>query len=238
VNVPGGVARVYNATASGARGLHYYYPNLFNGKDAFNNFVRTGDQFTQRDPITEIALYYPETFIKLNSPDILSYAQKLRERFDFNYISDEQITDAGLAHTKALVLMLGNIAEAASWRRITDWVRKGGVLIYPTGMGRLRTVERDETPHEELFGPNAKLGKGRVVVFDGAGDSTEYRDFICATLAAARELSADSRLMVSADGKDDGVFVTVAAPGKLLWLNYTNKPVIRNGIEIPAYSIR
>jgi len=56
VDAPGVIARVYNATASGAKGLHYYSPNLFGNAEASRNFERWGRFFTQRNPCVELAV--------------------------------------------------------------------------------------------------------------------------------------------------------------------------------------
>jgi len=240
VNPNGVIARIYNATASGARGLHYYYPNLYATDAARDNFVRYGSQFQQRRPIVQIAVYYPQTYIKLNGNDFLPYVQPLRDRFDFDYMSDEQIADGGLRNIKALILLHGNVAEASAWRNINNWVQHGGLLLYPDGMGRLRTVEGDESVHDVLLGANANHGKGRVVAFSGTGNSPEYRSFLARTLASSPELSGQSRAMVAADGEEDNTFVTLCAPNELLWLNYTNQEVHKVGMSpltLPPYAI-
>lgn len=239
VNANGVVARIYNATASGAKGLHYYYPNLFNTDAARANFLRYGAQFQQRQPIVEIAVYYPQTSIKLNGNDFLPYVQPLRDRFDFDYMSDEQIAAGGLRHIKALILMHGNVAEASVWHNIANWVQRGGLLLYADGMGHLRTVEGDESAHVLLLGPNAQLGKGRALTFAGDGKSLEYRAFLAKSLASALELSPASRAMVAADGAEDNIFVTLCAPRELLWLNYTGQAAHKGGaaVSLPPYSI-
>jgi len=238
VDANGVIARIYNATASGAKGLHYYYPNLFGAEASRENFLKWGGQFKQRKPLVEIGVYYPETYIRLHSEDFLPKAQRLRDRFDFNYVSDGQIADGGLSRVKALILLEGDTAEAATWQRITDWVHRGGLLLYADGIGRLRTVEGDTSANDALLG--APAGRGRVVTFAGSPDSVEYRDFLTHTLAAAPELSAASRMMVAADGLDDGVFVSVEAPHELLWLNYTNAEVKKStpvAVTLPPFSI-
>jgi len=237
VDANGVVARIYNATASGARGLHYYFPNLFDTEAARQNFVQWGGQFWQRRPIVEMAVYYPQTHVKLNGNDFLDYAQPLRDRFDFDFMSDEQILDGGLKGVRALILLHGNVSEEKVWREVLAWVRGGGLLLYPSGMGRLRTVEGKEDWHRALFGGRAEHGRGRVAVFEGHGKSVEYRAFLSRTLAGAPELSADTRAMVAADGEEDNLFITLCAPRELLWLNYTAKEARKNGIILPPYSI-
>lgn len=219
VDASGVITRIYNATASGAKGLHYYYPNIFGSDAASRNFEKWGRFFTQREPSVEIAVYYPETHIRLNGNDFLDKIQPLRDRFDFDYMSDNQILDGGLDHIKALVLVWGNTSEQRVWNAIIEWVRKGGILLYPTGMGMLRTVEGDEQVHEQLFGLHADLGSGRVAVSESGGNSPQYRTFVTTVLTDARQLSRPARRMLKKDGEEDGVFVTVVDKGRILWLD-------------------
>jgi hypothetical protein len=237
VNAEGVIARIYGAAVSGARGLHYYYPNLFGADKARENFVRWGKQFKQRAPVVEIAVYYPQTFIKLNGNDFLGMVQPLRDRFDFDYMSDEQILDGGLDPVKALILLAGNTSEEKVWRAITAWVRGGGLLLYADGMGRLRTVEGDESVHNALFAADADLGQGRVVTFAGPNNSLECRAFVTRALAAAPELSPGTRAMIKADGEEDNVFVSLCDKNELLWLNLTPNKVIKGNKVLAPYSI-
>ena len=234
VNQWGVIGRVYNATASGANGLHYYFPNIFGSDEARANFERWGNEFKQRKPVVEIAVYYPQTHVKLNGNDFLQYVQPLRDRFDFGYMSDGMIADGGLKRVKALILMHGSVSEAATWSRIADWVAAGGLIIYADGMGRLRSVEGDDSWHDRILKPS---GKGRAVTYAGHGLSAEFREFAAKTLAAAPELSAATRAMVAADGVEDTVFVTLCEPGELLWLNHTMQSVTKLGKPIPSWSI-
>ena len=195
-------------------------PEIFSiPKKRATNFVKWGGNFRQKKPIVEIAVYYPETDIQLHGNKLLPLLQPLRDRFDFAYMSDGQIRDGGLKTIKALILMQGTTAEAANWRRIIDWMRSGGVVLYADGLGKLRSVEGDTSFHDALFGANAQRGKGRVAVFNGAAESATYRAFLASTLAKAPELSATTRAMIAADGKENGLFVTVTAPGELMWFN-------------------
>lgn len=233
----GVIARIYNATASGALGLHYYYGNLFGAPAATANFVTWGGYFTQRTPSVEIFIHYPETYIQLRGNAFLKKLEPLRDRFDFGYLSDAQILDGGLLQAKALVLVDGNIAEAPVWRAVVEWVNAGGVIVYADGMGRLRTVEGNESAHDALFAKTPTARKGRAAVFHGSHTSTEYRDFVVERLREATELSPASRAMVAADGREDEVFVTLTVPETLLWLNYTDQDVERGGLRLPALSI-
>lgn len=237
VNEAGVVARIYNVAASAARGLHYYYPNLFATEKACDNFVRYAPLYRKRNPIVEVAAYYPETHIVLNGNDFLKHVQPLRDHFDFAYCSDNQIADGGLAQFKALLLLWGNTAEKETWEHILEWVRQGGVLITADSIGALRTVEGDTSVNETFRGKDSDLGKGRVLCFSGQYDSPAYRRFITESLAQAPELSKATRNMMNVDGREDKVFVTVTAPQQLLWLNMNDAFKKCGSIMLPPHSI-
>ena len=242
VSPDGVVARIYNATASGARGLHYYQNNLFDNELSSANFLAQGSQFRQRQPRVEIAVYYPETFIRLEGHHFLGYVEPLRDDFDFDYLSDRQIADGGLARCKALILLQGNVAEAATWQAIRDWVKQGGWLLRPGDLGKLRTVEGDPWPEAALCGQHSAEGRGRVVASLSPGKSPQYREFLTHTLRTAKNLAPPTRMMLSLDGQEDGLFVT-AFEHELLWLNFTPKPLRKalpdgkTTLELPPLTI-
>ena len=234
VNQWGVISRVYNATASGANGLHYYFPNLFGSEESRANFERWGSEFKQRKPVVEIAVYYPQTNIKLNGNSFLPLVQPLRDHFDFAYVSDGMIRDGGLSRVKALILLHGSVSEADVWSRIAEWVDSGGLVIYAEGIGRLHSVEGDMSWHDRIVNPT---GKGRTLKFAGMGNSKEFREFVSKSLASAPELSEATRRMIAADGAEDTVFVTLIEPGQLLWLNHSPNPVTKLGTNIPSWHI-
>jgi hypothetical protein len=239
VDANGVIARIYNATASGARGLHYYYPNLFDSEEAKSNFVRWGGKFKQRTPNVEVAVYYPQTSIMLKGGNpFLDYVKPLRDRFDFDFMSDEQILDGGLNHVNALILMWGDVAEQSVLRAIVDWVQGGGLVMYATGVGVLRTVEGDASWHEKLFGPDSDLGKGRVQRFYGDPKDPEYPKFLAQKLATAPELTHATKKMMLADGKEDKIFATLVGRKKILWLNYSESPSRKDGVTLAPMSIK
>ncbi len=237
VDEDGIVARVYNATASDALGLHYYYGNLSGSDRARRNFVRWAPFFRHRKPIVEIAAYYPQTHILLNGNEFLKRVEPLRDYFDFAYCSDTQIADGGLEHFKALLLLWGNTAEKETWDRILDWVRRGGLLVTADSIGPLRTVEGDTSVNDAFLGEQADLGKGRVCCFSGPYDDLRYRRFIAKSLSKAPELSKTTRYMAGVDGREDNVFATATGPQELLWLNMKGKEARHGKVTLCPYTI-
>ena len=222
------VSRIYNASASGAKGLHWYHPNLFGSVEARQNFVRFAHEWKQRKPIVEVAVYYPSTDIKLNGQHILERGRWLRDRFDYDFLSDGMITAGGLKHHKALVLLFGTVFEKEVWDAIEKWIRDdGGVLIYGEGVGKPRTVEGDDTLLDPI--------RDKVLVQRGGGDDVAYRDFITASLASCDNLSPHTRRMIQSDGREDGAYVTLCE-GELLWLNVNGREV-KTTVPLPPNSI-
>lgn len=237
VDETGVIARIYNAAASEALGLHYYYPNLFATDRARRNFVRWAPVFRHRRPIVEIAAYYPQTHIILNGNEFLKHAEPLRDYFDFAYCSDNQIADGGLEQFKALLFLWGNTAEKETWNGILEWLRRGGLLITADSIGPLKTVEGDTSPHDLLFGEQADLGRGRVLCFSGPFDDMKYRRFLAETLVEAPELSKVTRYMAGVDGREDNVFATAVGRHKLLWLNMSNREAKRGEATLCPFTI-
>jgi hypothetical protein len=237
----GVIARIYNATASGAKGLHYYFPNLFATEQAHANFVRFGSQFRQRKPLVEVAVYYPETHIRLNGNEFLGVVQHLREYLDFDYMSDGQIRDGGLAGVRALLLVGGTVSESETWDRIQAWVQNGGLLIAAEEETDLLTVEGQVHPLAQVAKGAGDAGSGRALLCREKPRSPGFGKFAAEQLAAAPELSPITRAAIAADGQEDRVFVTACEPNELLWLNYSDKTVERKAagqtVELPAWSI-
>lgn len=237
VNPVGVIARIYNATASGALGLHYYQPNLYGSQEAHANFVKWGAFWTRRDPIVEIGVYYPETHIRLNTNDFLPIAQRLRRSFDFAYLSDQQILDGGLARVKALVVSDGYVSWAKVWSAVSDWVDRGGVLILASGGDRPSTVERDPAVIERLLRPTTGNRKGLVLRVPGRGADARFGQDVSEALLRVSALQPITKAMLRLQREAAGAFATCVGPAELLWLNPTDQPIKAGTAELPPHSI-
>ncbi|MDD4061496.1 MAG: beta-galactosidase [Kiritimatiellae bacterium] len=140
VDAKGVVARVYNATASGARQLHDYIPNtLGRGVEALENFRANAAWLTPRTPRdVRVALYLSRETWALEPEAVgrtLSLARTLRDATDLDFLTRRTLADGFLRQYNVLVLTASSVLEPGSAKTIEKWVRQGGLLIAATRSG-------------------------------------------------------------------------------------------------------
>jgi hypothetical protein len=132
VDEKGVVARIYNATASGIRQLHYYQPNFLQSKDALANFRREIARLVPRQPQVTVGFYVSRESWAV-APEVGSsmygQARALRDLTDFAMVTRQSVADGALGGLRALVLLQSPVLEPAVAQAIEQWVRGGGVLI-------------------------------------------------------------------------------------------------------------
>ena len=132
VNATGVVARIYNASASGARQLHYYTNNVLDNPAGLKNFRTNAAQIVPRRPRVDAALYVPrETWALAQDPVHRWYAiaRNLRDLVDLDFVTRLSVTDGALRGHRLLVLAESPVLEPKAAAVIESWVRRGGVLI-------------------------------------------------------------------------------------------------------------
>ena len=140
VDAGGVVARIYNATASGARQLHDYTPNtLGQGVEALDNFRKNATWLTPRQPRNLlVALYLSRETWALDPGAIgrtLSLSRTLRDVTDLDFVTRRSLADGHLRGYSVLVLAGSSVLEPESAEVIERWVRKGGILVAATLQG-------------------------------------------------------------------------------------------------------
>jgi hypothetical protein len=139
VNSNGVVARIYNATASGARQLHDYIPNtLGQGAAALNNFRTNAVWLTPRRPRVPAALYLSRETWALEPGAVdrtLTLSRTLRDATDLDFVTRRSLADGHLRGYRTLVLSASSVLEPESAEAIERWVRKGGILVAATRPG-------------------------------------------------------------------------------------------------------
>src|SRR5205823_2765754 len=113
--------------------------------------------------------------------------------FDFNYVSENQIRDGALKSVKALIVRNADVMEAATASPIHKWIAAGGLLVWAKGKDGCHTVEGDAIVFDEKS----------VIASDADWKDEAFRQFATDALAKAAALSAGTRGMVAADGKED-----------------------------------
>jgi hypothetical protein len=136
VNAGGVVARIYNATASGARQLHDYTPNTL-GHDpaALDNFRAFAPLLVLRRPRIAAALYLSRETWALDPSAIsatYALARVLRDAADLDFVTRRSLQDGHLRQYRVLVLAESPVLEPQAAAAIEAWVREGGTLIAAT----------------------------------------------------------------------------------------------------------
>ncbi len=138
VDARGVVARVFNATASGVRQLHYYKPNVFQAGNALRNFRECAPLLVPRDPIITTAFYVSRETWEVD-PGVMSsmyaVARRLRDVADYDMVTRRSVRDGALRRRRALILVESDVLEPGSAREIRRWVERGGLLIAATRPG-------------------------------------------------------------------------------------------------------
>ncbi|MEN6600773.1 MAG: hypothetical protein ABFD86_00040, partial [Bryobacteraceae bacterium] len=233
----GVMARLYNTLANGADHLFYYGGNITSNDQApglWNKYAPLLDK--RAKPAAEIAVFYPDTANKLGD-DVLRYrlassffdrVQALRAKTDFDYASEQMILDGALDRYKVLVFLWGRAAEKGVIEKIDQWLRAGGVIVYPERQqareGLLNTPEGDSTLAQGW--KEGKTGKGRVILFDGYAEPfRHYIDFVARTLRTVTNLHPAIQRGLRIQCSNE-LYWTALSNGSIALLNYDDRPAI------------
>ena len=189
VDERGVVARIYNATASGARQLHYYTDNVMANAAALKNFKANAAWAVPRQPHVDAAFYLSRETWAL-APDALGRAHnlavQLRDVADLDFMSRRSVADGYLRGHRLLVLAESPVLEPQAAAAIETWVKDGGVLVV--------IVANDELPGSRLYDQTA--WRDRLLV---ARPATEYSPE--AVKAATRVVGSGRTIYLTGDPK-------------------------------------
>ena len=133
VDAGGVVARIYNATASGARQLHDYAPNTL-GDDpaALRQLPRECQLPRPEAPRIDVALYLSRETWAFDPGAInrgYALSRVLRDAADHDFLTRRSVADGRLSAYRTLILAESPVLEPKAAEAIEAWVRKGGTLI-------------------------------------------------------------------------------------------------------------
>jgi hypothetical protein len=161
----GGVpARLYNATASGARQLHYYTPNILQSSEALAAFRENAHYLVPRRPRVEAGLYISRETWAVN-PGVIDrfyeHARALRDLTDYELLTLLSVSDGALKPLRLVVLLESEVLDPAAAQALARWVRRGGVLVVAPRTGEViasRLQDLSEWRAELLAGGVAAEG--------------------------------------------------------------------------------
>jgi hypothetical protein len=140
VDAQGVSARLYNATASGARQLHYYSSNILQSNEALARFRESAHFLVPRVPTVDAALYVSRETWAVN-PSVISrfyeQARALRDLTDYEMLTRRSVVDGALKPLRLVVLLESEVLDAAAARALARWVRRGGVLVVVSRAGEV-----------------------------------------------------------------------------------------------------
>jgi hypothetical protein len=172
VDEKGVVARIYNATASGIRQLHYYQPNILQSKAALANFRRDAALVIPRQPEVSVGFYVSRESWAV-APETLGpmyeQARALRDLTDFAMVTRQSVVDGALRNLRALVLLQSPVLEPAAAKAIEEWVRQGGILVAADlSSARLASRLYDNAAWQKRLLGHASMGPELIrAVLDG-----------------------------------------------------------------------
>ena len=165
VDSNGVIARIYNATASGARQLHDYIPNTLGGSpSALVNFRANAHFVIPRQPRLDAALYLSRETWALEPGAIdrtLALSRVLRDATDIDFVTRRSALDGHLRQYRALVLAESSVLEPKVAEAIEAWVRVGGTLVAATRPGETLggRLHDNSAWRERLFASTAAPGQ-------------------------------------------------------------------------------
>jgi hypothetical protein len=214
-NETGIIARIYNATATGANQLFDYPSNVTSSKS------RTETQqkhfkylFHVSEPIVPVALWYPNVSLTLKWGGFLEKSAIFRDYTDFDFVDETMLATGALDEHKILVIIQGEVMETGDASLIADWVKKGGHAII-MNVPDFQSVEATSEPEHILFGnigSDGHTGKGRILRVN------DWNELSNALSTAMSELK-----LPVCDLRNDSIFTTRIGDARWLLLNTTSK---------------
>lgn len=234
-----GVAgRLFNLLT--VKGTHFftYHNNIFNHPMAIESWLNTLPLMDRRQtPVVEVALYYPETmnqyedaaFRHLYAWGFNPRAMALRRVVDEDYVDEHLIREGFLDQYKALVFVWGNIIENDVLAIMDDWMRQGGMILYPSfPRHALETVEGDASVFTRWS--RGDTGAGTFQRFKGDMDPPSlYAAFVRNTLRELPTLAPLTRALIEVE-RPEQVFLSALEDGSIAILNYEEREV---SIQLP-----
>lgn len=217
-NEAGIVARIYNATASGANQLHDYNPNIISSPSRIKAQQKNIQYLFHVDsPVVPVALWYPNVSMtlgweskELGGGRFFGRVRQLRDLTDFDFVDESMLATGALDRNRVLVILQGKVMETRDAQNLAAWMNRGGRIIV-MDVPSFESVEGTDAPERELFGTSPQgriVGKGGIVRLDG-----------WEALSVQLGKTLDGLGLPVTDLAQDGVFTSQIASDRFFFLN-------------------
>lgn len=246
----GVAARIFTTVATNGDHLFTYHSNVMYSPMAIDQWLKYAPLLDERaDPVIDVAVYYPETMNQLDDGAFRNLyawgfnprAAAVRRVVEVDYLDETLIRDGFLDRYKALVCCWGEFIEADVLAKIDDWIRRGGVVTYPSfPRGGLTTVEGDGQVFKRWS--EGDTGRGKLFRFEGDMEPPgDYAAFVKESLLSLDTLHPWTRAVLDI-ALPEKVFLSIQESGHVLALNYNPaeaRLILPNGVEVavPGYGI-
>lgn len=153
VTEKGVVCRIFNATATGAKGLHFYGGNLEGGEEKPQIFVENLKNLYTGMVKKDIGVLYPDTSVVLGNITMIDMQmnfEMLRDYTDFQYLDDTTIQDGILDRVRIAIICCGELYRKETLEVLKHWVEQGGILV-GYNFNDICSAENDESYGKILF---------------------------------------------------------------------------------------
>lgn len=241
----GTVGRIFNTAVTNGDHFFTYSRNIMKHPMSIAKWLKYLPILdTRQDPLIEVAIYYPETMNQLDDGAFRNLyawgfyprAREIRRHLEVDYLDDRLIREGFLDRYKVLVHVWGDVMETKALERLDGWLRKGGVLIYPSfPRGALSDVEGATMTFRRWVGGDTGLGAFHRYPGDMEPPSL-YGDFVKRVLLKRENLHPWTKQVLRASFPDR-VFCSIQEDGHLLVLNYGDQPATFNLEGEPPVSV-
>lgn len=242
------INRLFNIIVNNGEHLFYYGGNFYNCDESEMLWNKYAPLLDERDePIIDVAVVYPDTMTKITDSSLrwldgsafFSQVFPLRRKLDYDFCSERMILDGALHKNeyKALVFLSrnhdGDYIEENALNKIDEYVRAGGIVIYPILRSNARkgpaTVEGDQTVFERW--QKGDTGKGKAIFINTMREPLDaFIDDTAEELSHLSSLSPLTRDMLLTK-KPRGVYMSALKGSKLV---FYNDLMTKTKVELPC----
>jgi len=247
VTAQGNVARIYNATASGAMQLFCYSGNLFVEPGGMASFRQYPSFIQRRRPRVPAAVYLPKTAWALDPGSqgrLFGAVRQFRDRTDMEFLDRVTIRSPLAREVRVMALPDAPYALPGEIDALHQWVEAGGILLarVPAEGPLLRTPDGSDARRQSLLDEPAKggrrvrrIGRGATVAVR-CDKPAEFNEAVVQAILHPETIRPNSQGWPLPSPDSDGIYATELIDG-VLYYNANSEPRTVHGLRVPAGAI-